>query len=80
MDDGTNSGEIATNSFSKEECLLIIDWFKEKWGIICTLHITHNNNEQYLVYITKESRPVFYNLVIPYFIPSMTYKLENWNP
>lgn len=81
MDDGTNSGEIATNSFSKEECLLIIDWFKEKWGITCTLHTTHNNgNEQYIVYIIKKSRPIFYNLVVPYFIPSMLYKLKNWNP
>lgn len=81
MDDGTNSGEIATNSFSREECLLIIDWFKEKWNIDCTLHTTHtNNHEQYLVYILSKSRPIFYNLVIPYFIPSMTYKLKNWNP
>ena len=25
-------------------------------------------------------RPKFYQLVIPYFIPEMEYKLRNWNP
>lgn len=81
MDDGSNCGTIATNSFSKSECQLIVNWFKEKWGIDCTLQSSNNNNnEQYLVYIRKHSRPIFYNLVHEYFIPSMLYKLENWNP
>lgn len=81
MDDGTSSGVIATNSFSKEECLLIVDWFKEKWDIECTLQKSINNvHEQYVIYIRSKSRPKFYNLVKPYFIPSMLYKLENWNP
>lgn len=80
MDDGTNSGTIATNSFTKQECELIIEWFKEKWNINCSLHKAINNNhEQYLVYILKDSRLTFYNLVEPYIIPSMYYKIENWN-
>lgn len=81
MDDGTNCGTIATNSFNKDECLLIVDWFKEKWGIECTLQSSNNNgNKQYLVYIKNESRPKLYSLISPYFIPSMMYKLKNWNP
>lgn len=81
MDDGTNSGELATNSFSLEECKLIIKWFDEKWGIKCSLHTQHKDtNPQYLVYILSKSRPTFYELVRPYFIDSMLYKLENWNP
>ena len=81
MDDGTNSGAIATNSFSKEECELIVNWFKEKWNIDCSLQSsTINGHKQYLVYIKKASRPTFYNLTSEYFIPSMLYKIENWNP
>jgi hypothetical protein len=81
MDDGSNSGVIATNSFSKEECLLIIDWFREKYNIECTLQNDYNNgHHQYMVYVTAKSKPIFYNLVIDYFIPSMLYKLKNWNP
>ena len=81
MDDGTNSGTIATNSFSLEECNLIVKWFAEKWGIKCTIQKSTNNGHlQYLVYISTKSRPIFYNLVKPYFIPSMLYKLNNWNP
>lgn len=81
MDDGTNSGTIAINSFSYEEGLLIVNWFKEKWDINCTLHKSVNNgNLQHLLYIKKESRSKFYNLVVEYFIPEMLYKLENWNP
>ena len=33
MDDGTNSGTIATNSFCLEECSIIVDWFAKTWGI-----------------------------------------------
>lgn len=81
MDDGTNSGTIATNCFTKSECELIIHWLQTKWGIKSTLHKSVNNgNLQYLVYIKKCSRPTFYNLTYPYFIPSMLYKISNWNP
>ena len=81
MDDGTNAGTIATNCFTKSECELIIHWLQTKWGIKSTLQkSTNNGNLQYLIYIKKCSRPIFYNLTYPYFIPSMLYKISNWNP
>lgn len=81
MDDGTNSGVLATNSFSLNECILIKDWFKEKWDIDCTIQTQKSKkNFQYTIYIRTKSRERFYDLVIPYFIPSMLYKLNNWNP
>ena len=81
MDDGCNSGTIATNSFTLEECQLIQEWFANKWGIITTLQKQVNNGHlQHLIYIRAESRPKFYNLVYPYMIESMLYKLNNWNP
>lgn len=81
MDDGTNSGTLATNSFSYEEVTLIQKWFKEKWDIDTTIHTQKNKGgAQYMIYIKVNSRPTFYNLVKPYIIPSMEYKFENWNP
>lgn len=80
MNDGTNAGTIAINSFTKSEGELIVNWFLEKWGIKCTLQKSTNNGHlQHLLYIRRESRPIFYNLIEPYVIPSMLYKIENWN-
>lgn len=81
MDDGCNSGELATNSFSYEEVSLIKDWFKTKYNINTTIHHQKNKSGvQYLIYILVESRHRFYELVKPYIIPSMEYKFKNWNP
>lgn len=76
MDDGCNYGTLATNCFSKEECELIRNWLYAKYNIETTLQ---RNNKQYLVYIRAKSRQSFYDLVSPYFIPSMLYKINNWN-
>lgn len=81
MDDGTNNGVLATNCFSYEECLLIQKWFKDKWNINTSLqHQKNKGGLQYLIYILAESKPIFYNLIKPYIIPSMEYKFKNWNP
>lgn len=78
MDDGCNAGTLATNCFTEEECELVRTWLEETYNIKTTLHKAANN--QHVIYIKSESRPTFYNLVSPYFIPSMMYKLHNWNP
>ncbi len=81
MDDGSNNGTLATNSFSYEEVCLIQKWFKEKYNIDTTIQTTKSKNgAQYLIYIKASSRSIFYNLVKSYIIPSMEYKFENWNP
>ena len=81
MDDGTNSGVIATNCFTIKECELIQTWFKNKWDIDCTIQATrYKKGFQYTIYIKTCSRKKFYDLVYPYFIPSMLYKINNWNP
>lgn len=77
MDDGCNSGTLATNCFSKEECELIQEWLFNKYSIKTTLQKASNN--QFVIYIRRESRPIFYAIVYPYFIPSMLYKINNWN-
>lgn len=77
MDDGCNSGTLATNCFTLDECILIQDWLLERYNIETTIQKAANN--QHVVYIKKCSRKDFCALVSPYFVPSMLYKLSNWN-
>lgn len=74
MDDGTNSGVLATNCFSIEEHRIVIEWLKEKWNIIATIQKQPNN--QHIIHISSKSRKHFEELIFPYMIPSMYYKLK----
>lgn len=73
MDDGTNSGQIATNCFSFKEVKLLSNWLENKFGIITTIQ---KNLRDYTLYIVASSRFEFDNLISPYIIPSMKYKLK----
>ena len=73
MDDGSESGIIATNCFSLEEVELLISWLKTKWAIIST---KQKNKDNYVLYISQKSRLDFERLIFPYMVPSMYYKLK----
>lgn len=77
MDDGSNSGVLATNCYTLDECKLVQKWLFDKYKIKTTLQKV-TNKEQYLIYIKVCSRKLFYNIVYPYFIPSMLYKINSW--
>lgn len=76
MDDGTESGHIATNCFSLQEVELLINWLKTKWNIISTKQKSKAN---YVLYISQKSRLDFERLIFPYIVPSMYYKLKFLN-
>lgn len=73
MDDGTFSGNIATNCFTLSEHNLIKQWMKNKWNLHCSIQKTLNS---YNIHILAESRYDFEQLIFPYIIPSMYYKLK----
>ena len=73
MDDGSKinySYTIATMGFSLEDVNTIKLFLKEKFNIECT--ICKNKN----LYIKAKSKHIFTNLIKPYIIPSMIYKLH----
>jgi len=75
QDDGTYHGSglrIGTNSFNKDDCLLLIKVLKLKFDLNCTLH---KNKDQFQIYIKKESMSKLILLVKEYFHYSMFYKL-----
>lgn len=73
MDDGCKDGILATNSFSLKEVQLLDKWMFEKWHITTTIQ---RNKTNFVLYIISDSRLRFENLIRPYIIPSMEYKLK----
>lgn len=72
MDDGTKCGNayrLCTNSFNKDSLKLIVDFFKENFNINCT--ISSDNT----IYIPAKETPAFKELIEPFIIESMKYKL-----
>lgn len=80
MDDGCKLGKglkLATNSFSYDDNLYLVNLLLNKYNIKSTIHKTGTDN-QYNIYIWTESMPTLVNLVKPYIIPSMKYKFGNF--
>ena len=75
MDDGcwANSGvRIATNCFELEEVKLLVNILTKLYNLNCTVQKIEG---RYSIYITKESIPKLRNILLPYILPSMRYKL-----
>ena len=73
MDDGCNDGILATNGFTLNEVELLQKWLDKKWNIQSSIQ---KNRLNHVLYIKQESRKHFEELIFPYIIPSMYYKLK----
>ena len=75
MDDGTFKSpgvRIATNCFKKQEVELLVKALNTKFNIKSTLY---KNNSNYQLYIKGESISLLKEIVLPYMVPNMFYKL-----
>ena len=78
MGDGAKVGKslkLSTNSFSYKDCLLLIKALKNNFNIKASIQ-SAGNKDQYLIYIWQESMTDLINIVSPYIIPEMKYKLN----
>ena len=78
MDDGCKIGKalkFSTNSFTYDECLLLVNVLKDNFNIKSTIQQTGVNN-QYIIYIWKQSMQDLINTVSPYLVPEMKYKIN----
>ena len=68
---------LCTDSYSREEVLHLIDILKNKFNLSAALVSIKkkNKNFYYRVRVNKSSMPHLIELVKPYIIPSMVYKL-----
>lgn len=68
---------ISTDSFSKEEVEIICDYFKEVFGIRFYPYQYHKERKHnWIIRANKEAAIKFIDLIRPYVIPSMRYKIE----
>ena len=77
MDDGGRVGKglkFATNSFSYEDCLLLSNVLFDKYNLRTSVQSAGVEN-QYIIYVFKESMPALREIVQPYMVSSMLYKL-----
>lgn len=79
MDDGAKRSNVAavrfcTESFTRDEVDLLISILKDKFDIIGT---PNKDSNGWRISISTKSYGKFYDLVKPYVIPSMMYKLPN---
>jgi ubiquinol-cytochrome c reductase cytochrome b subunit len=79
MDVGGKVGQglkLCTNSFSFSDCNFLVKVLFENFKLKASVHSAGFEN-QYLIYIWKESMPLLREIVLPYVHPSMKYKLIN---
>jgi ubiquinol-cytochrome c reductase cytochrome b subunit len=77
MDDGGRVGQsmkLASNNFSYEDCLLLSNVLFEKYSLRTSVQSAGVPN-QYIIYVFKESMPTLREIVKPYMVSSMLYKL-----
>lgn len=77
MDDGTKVSKglkLCTNSFNYNECLLLVNVLNDNFNIKSSIQ-SAGVKDQYNIYIWKESMDNLRNIVSPYIIPEMKYKL-----
>lgn len=73
MDDGSHtesSINIATNCFTEEDLLVLLDFFKNRFNL--TFHINSNHS----IYLLKKDLEHFRELVLPYMRKELLYKLS----
>jgi len=67
---------LCTDNFSEKEVLLLIDVLTNKFSIKAgTKRRANKSNVVYRINISKTSLPILKELVLPYIIPEMQYKL-----
>ena len=77
MDDGSNVGggfTLNTHGFSREEQIRVIDYLKRRHGVTATLV---KDRTKFKIGIGRNDYARFANLVRPFIVPSMTYKIVN---
>ena len=85
MDDGSkgSSGlKLATNNFSEQEVVTLINILYAKYNLKSSLQLVKNSaldiNKQYIIYISKYSMSDLSHIVKPHLHPSMKYKLNGY--
>lgn len=78
-DNASPALSFCTDSYSKESCDHIIEWFKDRWGIESNLRkreLRSDGMMAYRIVIKYQYNDTFFNLIRPHIVPSMLYKVD----
>jgi len=79
MDDGAKASsglKLCTNAFTYSECLLLLKVLDANFSLKATIQLAGSKSEdQYVIYIRAESMLLLREIVNPYIIPEMKYKI-----
>lgn len=78
MDDGSklsNGVKLSTNSFTLKDLDLLCQVLKDKYNLVCSIQ-SAGVEDQYVIYIWKESMDNLTKIVRPYMVESMLRKLH----
>jgi len=79
MDDGSKVSQglkLSTNSFTYEDCLLLIQVLNENFSIKANIQSAGIvGKDQYVIYVWKESMSILREKIDNYVIPEMKYKI-----
>jgi ubiquinol-cytochrome c reductase cytochrome b subunit len=79
MDDGSKLGKslkLCTNSFSYSDCLILVNCLYDNFSIKATIQLAGaKSKDQYHIYIRVESMVTLRQIVSPFIIPEMMYKI-----
>ena len=78
MDDGSKTMDglkLSTNSFSYSECILLVKVLYDNFNLKTSIQSAGVEN-QYVIYIWKESMPLLNEIILSYVHSSMKYKLN----
>lgn len=65
---------ICTDSFTEEECRLICEWFKAKYGIECG--VARSSKKKPRIRIKYTSVDKFFSIISPFIVPCLSYKVK----
>jgi recombination protein RecA len=72
-----DSIELSTCSFNMDEHIVILDYFRDVWGIDTRIH-TKKSDKYLKLYINNSNALKFMSLVEPYIHESMSYKIVSF--
>lgn len=65
---------LCTNSYTLKEVVLLMNVLIHRYGLICTIHKSGPN--RFIIFISKKSMERLRNIVKPYMVSSMFYKIH----
>jgi hypothetical protein len=81
MNNGCKVGsglKLSIDNFKYSDLIFLISLFYNKFSLKVSIQSGNNKSDQYVIYILAESMFTLVNIVKPYIIPSMKYKLGKY--